>query len=132
MNIQAKLFTSAIALAMSASAVLSTTNASAYPRNNDQYRQNSSRTQQDRGRGINNNWNQNNWNQNNWNQNNRRQSDNYRTHGYPNRIQGNLPSDFRKVVYGNRTYYTRDNRYYVYDNNSRSFISVLLNNLLRR
>jgi hypothetical protein len=120
MNIKTRLFTTAIALTMTASAVLAATNASAYPGENDQYRQNNSRVQQDRGRGN-----------NNWNQNHRGRSDNYRTHGYPKRIQGTLPRDFKKVVYRNRTYYTRDNRYYAYDTNSRSFISVILNNLLR-
>ena len=126
MKIQTKLFTGAVAMAVTASTVLAATNASAYPGDNDRYNQNANQMQQDRGKYNNRTQQENDRYSNNRNQFDRGRSDNYRTKGYPSRIQGTLPSDFRKVTYRNHTYYTRDNHYYSYDSASRSFVTVKL------
>lgn len=116
MNINANLFTGVVTLAVTASTILAATNALAYPDNNERniYR-NNNRTEQDRGRYNNNRiW------------QDERRYDNYRSRGYPDRIRGAMPNDFRRFVYRNRTYYTRDNFYYTYETSSRSFINVRL------
>jgi hypothetical protein len=116
MNINASLFTGAVTLIVAASTLLAATDALANPSNDERdIYQNNNRTEQNRGR----------YN-NNWGQQNERRYDNYRSRGYPDRINGSMPYDFRRVVYHNRTYYTRDNYYYTYEPSSRSFINVRL------
>lgn len=135
MNINARLFTGAVTLIVTASTLLAATDALANPSNDERdIYQNNNRTEQDRGRYNNNRIHQyNNRNEqnrgrynNNWGQRDERRYDNYRSHGYPDRINGSMPYDFRRVVYHNRTYYTRDNYYYTYEPSSRSFINVRL------
>ena len=140
MNIKAKFFTGAIALAVTASTVLAATNASAYPGDNDRYdgqnsnqteqyghRQDYNRSRQDRDRYNNNQTGQyGDRYDHNRSRQDRARYDEYRSQGYPDRIEGSLPSDFRRVVYRNRAYYTRDNHYYTYDSYSRAFITVHL------
>jgi hypothetical protein len=135
MNINANLFTGAVTLVVTASTILAGTNASAYPGNDERdIQQNNNRTEQDRDRYNNNRIQQNNnrteQDRRRYNNNRvrryERRYDNYRSYGYPDRIKGPMPNDFRRVVYHNRTYYTRDNYYYTYEPSSRSFINVRL------
>jgi hypothetical protein len=118
MNSTAKLFAGAVALAVSASTVLAATNASAYPGDNDRqdYRYNQNRNEQLRDRRENNRYN------NRFSDRNER---NDWRNTYPQTIYGSLPNGYRRVVYRNNVYYTRDNNvYYSYNPSRRAFFVV--------
>ena len=120
MNTKSKIFIGAVALAVSASTVLAATNASAYPGDNTRqdYRYNQNRNEQLRDRRDNDRFGDRN-NRNDW-RNNRRNN-------YPQTIYGRLPDGYRKVVYRNNVYYTRDrNVYYSYNSSRRAFVFVNL------
>jgi hypothetical protein len=132
MKITTNLFAGAVTFVVTASTLLAATNALANPSNDErEIYQNNNRTEQDWGRYNNNRIYQGERRYDRGRYNNRiqqgnRRYDNYRSHGYPDRIRGSIPNDFRRVVYRNRTYYTRDNFYYTYEPASRSFINVRL------
>ncbi len=122
MNTKAKLFTGVVALAVSASTILAASNASAYPGDdgNQDTRYNRNRNEQLRDRRDN-------------DRRNDRFSDRHdrndgrhnRRDDYPRTIYGRIPDGYRRVVYRDNVYYTRDNDvYYSYNPHRRSFIEV--------
>ncbi len=118
MNTKAKLFTGAIALAVSASTVLAASNAFAYPGDNDHQdtRYNRNRNEQLRDRRDNDRY-SNRDDRNDWRYNHR--------NDYPRTIFGRLPDSYRRVVYRDNVYYTRDNDvFYSYNPFRRAFIEV--------
>jgi hypothetical protein len=122
MNTKAKLLTGAVTLAVCASTVLAATNASAYPGDNDRqdYRYNQNRNEQLRDRRDNNRY-----NDRFSDRNDRNDWRNNRRNNYPQTIYGNLPNGYRRVVYRNNVYYTRDNDvYYSYNSSRRAFFVV--------
>jgi hypothetical protein len=129
MNTKAKLFTGAIALALAAtSTVLTASNASARPYDYDRDDGHHDRAawwnrdHNDRGFRFN--------NRDDYRYNNRRNvyiyrpSQRYRTYDRDSNVV-RLPEGCRRVVYRDRTYYTRDNyEYYTYDSGRQGFIVV--------
>jgi hypothetical protein len=136
MNPKAKLLTGAIALVLSTSTVLSASNASARPYDDDRYNghhygtvwsqhDQDARDRYDRRNDRESRFN----NRDDYRYNNRRNvyiyrpSQRYRNN-YDNRVV-RLPDGCRKVVYRNQTYYTRNNYdYYTYDTGRQGFIVV--------
>ena len=125
MNTKIRLFTGAVALALAATSVLFTaSDASARPYDYDRYNGN--------GNGNGAAW---------WKRDRYNDPDYYRYSQtiyinqpyqpyqpyqvYPSNTIVRLPYGCRRVVYRDRTYYTRDNKnYYTYDSNRRGFIVV--------
>jgi hypothetical protein len=139
MNTKAKVFTGALAIALSASALLTASNASARPYDDDYYsRQDNGVSRRDRDhneryQNRRERWNDREFRFNNrddYRYNNRRNVYQYRPdqqyqnyNRYSNVVR--LPDGCRRVVYRDRTYYTRNNYdYYTYDPGRRGFIVV--------
>lgn len=140
MNNKTRLFTGAVALVLAATSVLSTaSNASARPYDNDRYngRDNGAawwkrdrdvryRDRDDRYNDRDARFNDRDRDYSRYNRRNvyiNRPYQRYQT--YPSNAIVRLPDGCRRVVYRDRTYYTRDNnQYYTYDSNRRGFIVV--------
>jgi hypothetical protein len=128
MNTKTKLFTSAVALTLAATTLLTATGASARPYDDDRY-------DNDRGNGSF-GWQQDrndDYNDRDYRRDRsiyRRLERNYtpyRRRGYYGNSIVRLPDGCRRVVYRDRVYYTRDNDvYYSYDNDRRGFVVVNL------
>jgi hypothetical protein len=119
MNINAKIFTSAVAITLCVSGVL-TTNAFASQSDNNQG--SNLPDSQKLAQYYQNNRNQNDFN--NYYRSNNRNARNY--HNRP-RSFNRLPNGYRKYVSQNRTYYTQDNQaYYSYNSGSKSYVLIRL------
>jgi hypothetical protein len=141
MNTKTRLFTGAVALALAATSTLMTaSDASARPRYGDYYRHDNGaawwkrdrddwyRNRNVRYRDRDNRFNDRDDYRDDYRYNRRNVYINrpYQRYGiYPSNPIVRLPDGCRRVVYRDRTYYTRDdNQYYTYDSNRRGFIVV--------
>lgn len=140
MNNKTRLFTGAVALVLAATSVLSTaSNASARPYDNDRYngRDNGAawwkrdrdvryRDRDDRYNDRDARFNDRDRDYSRYNRRNVYINRPYqRYQAYPSNALVRLPDGCRRVVYRDRTYYTRDNNnYYTYDSDRRGFIVV--------
>lgn len=137
MNTKTRLFTGAVALVLAATSVLSTaSDASARPHDDDRYngRDNGAAwwkgdrdlRRDDRYNDRDARFNDRDRDYSRYNRRNvyiNRPYQRYQT--YPSNSIVRLPDGCRRVVYRDRTYYTRDNnQYYTYDSNRRGFIVV--------
>jgi hypothetical protein len=143
MNTKAKLFTGAIALTLATSAIFSATSASAGSYDDDRYdrKYGISSAQRDRYERLEDRYERlkdryERLNNRDHRYNSRRNvyiNRSYQPYGsyyngnYYNRSIVRLPSGCRRVVYRDRTYYTRNNYdYYTYDSNRRGYVVVNL------
>jgi hypothetical protein len=126
MNTKTKLFTGAIALALSASALLTASNASARPYDDDNYYRRDNEAawwKRDREDRYEREYRFNQRYNNRRNVYRYRPSERYRNY-YDTRVV-RLPEGCRRVVYRDRTYYTPNNYdYYTYDSSRRGFVVV--------